>query len=181
MKKALSLILALVLIVGVTACGGDCDCIIIDNPPPANGEDNPPANGEDNTISITDERISEIELLFRAFLDAYIAGDEKTFKNYMSEKLYNEYLEYQTNPPVGEDFFSSSIAFLDEIVDDREVDFSVYNAHVPEIHNPGITFFTRLMRESDFDDAYQLGTKFLVNISYDEDDVFAVNRMGLEQ
>jgi hypothetical protein len=134
--------------------------------------------------TITDEQTGEMKTKFGAFLKAYIEGDEDVFKTYMSEELYKEYLEYQINPPTGEAFFYSSIALFDGIVCYERVGLMVWNPdNTTGLHEPGITFFTRLMRASDFelDEEHQLGGKYLVNISYSGNDDFAINWFGPEQ
>jgi predicted small lipoprotein YifL len=116
--------------------------------------------------TITDEQIGEMKTKFRAFLKAYIAGDEEVYETYMSEE------------------FSSDRIYLDSVVDDELKSWTVWNPdNTTGLHEPGITFFTRLMRASDFelDEEHQLGTKFLVNISYSGNDDFTINWFGPEQ
>jgi hypothetical protein len=126
--------------------------------------------------------MSEMETLFRAFLKAYIEGDEETFKNYMSEDLYNEYLESLTLSPTDERWVYNGVTWLSAVIDDKWTGWFIWNPHNNTgLHEPGITFFTRLITQNDIDWDNDIGTKFLVNISYSENQEFSVNWFGLEQ
>jgi len=137
----------------------------------------------DEIVTISDELIEEMQTFFRAFLKAYIEGDEETFKTYMSDEFYKEYLEhldFEANRLPNEYPVYEGFIMLDQIVTESG-ELSFYNVNHPAVHYPGITFFTRLMRQSDIDSNYDLGGKYLVNISYDENHEFKINWFGLEQ
>jgi len=137
----------------------------------------------DEIVRISDELIEEMQTFFSAFLKAYIEGDEEMFKTYMSDELYGEYLEHldiEANQLPNEYLVNEGFIMLDQIVA-APWGLVFYNVNHPAVHYPGITFFTRLMRQGDIDDNYDLGGKYLVNISYDDNNRFTINWFGIEQ
>lgn len=99
---------------------------------------------------------------------------KEIFKTFMSESLYNKYL----NDEIVE---FDDIYELNRVVDDELRSWFIFNSHISEIHEPGTTFFVRLMTQNDVDRDNDIGTKFLVNISYNENSKFLVNWFTLEQ
>jgi len=178
MKRLLSLFLATAFILG--GCAGD---VMLQNPVESQGEventieisDETVESSETSdyveTLSISDELVEEMAEFFQEFLEAYIEGDEETFKPYMSKEFYNDYLEFQINP---ENYYSSTF-FLNMVVEYRLISWMIHTGNHPDVHHPGITFFTRLMTQNDVDTNYDLGSKFLVNISYNEDHEYSIN------
>ena len=114
------------------------------------------------TLTISEELIEQKAEFFRSLLRAFIENDEETIKAGLSERLYNEYLESLVG---GASWDREDILWLESIVEDRLIGWWIHNSHLPGMHEPGITFFTRLMRQSDVDQNNDIGMKYLVNIS----------------
>ena len=136
-------------------------------------------NETKDITEIPNELIEEMGVFFNSFLKAYIEGDEETFKTYMSEEFYNEYLDFEVG---SENYYYHSIYYLNMIVDDELIGWSIFNPdpNMPGIHYPGISFFTRLLRQSDIDNGNELGMKCIVNISHNENREYLINWFTFE-
>ena len=142
--------------------------------------DDEPEYQTENNDNLYEELSSEMKDFFSDFLKLYLERSEEIFKNYISEEFYNDYLEMKANPSL-ENYYNSAY-YLNNAIDDTLLMWRYYNPDTSPAIPPGtMTILIRLKTEWDLLQENDIGTKYLVNISYNDDGDYLINWFTIEQ